>query len=91
MKKTILSLSALFAVAVASAQSYPKQPDKTVVEYVSYQKPAAPAEVKEQAADTNTNAEQAQPTTRKNEKTSQEVKSTSVAVNDEKSSAKKSQ
>jgi hypothetical protein len=41
MKKIVLSLSALFAVSLASAQSYPKQPDKTVVEYVNYyQKPA---------------------------------------------------
>ncbi|AWH85171.1 hypothetical protein HYN59_08560 [Flavobacterium album] len=90
MKKTILSLSALFAVAVASAQSYPKQPDKTVVEYVSYQKPVQ-AEVKEQPVDAKTDVQQAQPGTAKNEKTSQEVKSTTVAVNDEKSAAKKSQ
>ncbi len=50
MKKILLSLSALFAVSLASAQSYPKQPDKTIVEYVEYQKPAVEepaAEVKE--------------------------------------------
>lgn len=41
MKKILLSLSALFAVSLASAQSYPKQPDRTIVEYVEYQKPAA--------------------------------------------------
>lgn len=40
MKKTILSLCALFGFAIASAQSYPRQPDPTIVEVVPYQKPA---------------------------------------------------
>jgi hypothetical protein len=40
MKKIILSLTALMAVGFASAQSYPKQPDRTVVNYVEYKKEA---------------------------------------------------
>jgi len=37
MKKIILSLSALLTIGIASAQSYPKQPDPTVT-YVEYKK-----------------------------------------------------
>lgn len=51
MKKTILSLCALFGFAVASAQSYPRQPDPTIVEVVPYQKPAE--EVKADDANTS--------------------------------------
>ena len=74
MKKIILSLSALFAVSIASAQSYPKQPDKTIVQYVSYQKPAAEPK-QENATQGDANAEakntkeaQAQPAAKKDEK-----------------------
>ncbi len=94
MKKTILSIVALFAVAAVSAQSYPKQPDKTIVEYTSYEKAApAKAEVKEQPADTKSNGAQAQPARdRKVENTSNELRSsTAVTVNEEKNSSKKSQ
>jgi hypothetical protein len=34
MKKIVLSLSALFAVSIAAAQSYPKQPDTKVYNVV---------------------------------------------------------
>ncbi len=94
MKKTILSLIALFSVAVVSAQSYAKQPDPTIYEVVKYQKPAAPeTEIKEQSMENKADESQAQPNAdRKTEKTSSEVKSsTAVAVNDEKASAKKRQ
>jgi hypothetical protein len=40
MKRNILSLAALFTVAIASAQSYPKQPDPSVVTYIEYKKVA---------------------------------------------------
>lgn len=40
MKKMLLSVSALFAVTIASAQSYPKQPDPSVVNVVYYKKEA---------------------------------------------------
>ena len=40
MKKIILSLAALFSVAVVSAQSYPKQPDPSVITYIEYKKVA---------------------------------------------------
>lgn len=40
MKKIILSLTALMATGFAFAQSYPKQPDRTVVNYVEYKKEA---------------------------------------------------
>ena len=59
MKKIILSLSALFAVSIASAQSYPKQPDRTIVEYRSYQKPAAEPKEEGEVKEENTEATQA--------------------------------
>lgn len=40
MKKIILSLSALLSVGIASAQSYPKQPDPSAVTYIEYKKVA---------------------------------------------------
>ncbi|MES2487693.1 MAG: hypothetical protein V4581_17315 [Bacteroidota bacterium] len=46
MKKTLLSLSALFAVCIASAQSYISQPDRTtyeVREYKAEKKAEAPS------------------------------------------------
>ncbi|KGO94324.1 hypothetical protein [Flavobacterium subsaxonicum] len=52
MKKIILSLSALFTIGVASAQSYIKQPDPTtynVVEYKATKKAEPAAEVKAEA------------------------------------------
>jgi hypothetical protein len=52
MKRIILSLGALLAVSVASAQSYPKQPDRTIVQYVPYQKPVAEPAAAEVKADT---------------------------------------
>jgi hypothetical protein len=84
MKKSILSLIALFAVATVSAQSYPKQPDPSVYEVVPYQKPvAAETEVKEQPAENTT--ETVPNNDRKTEVTTEEVKSTSsVAVNEDK-------
>ncbi len=36
MKKILLSLCALFAVSIASAQSYAKQPDPSTYEVVEY-------------------------------------------------------
>jgi len=80
MKKSILSLIALFAVATVSAQSYPKQPDPSVYEVVPYQKPvAAETEVKEQPAENTTE------TAPNNDRKTEEVKSTSsVAVNEDK-------
>ncbi|RZJ74822.1 MAG: hypothetical protein EOO45_07475 [Flavobacterium sp.] len=70
MKNFILSIVALLAVSAASAQSYPKQPDKTVVQYISYYK--APAKEKKADADIKaestsakeTNAKTAQPVVR---------------------------
>lgn len=54
MKKIILSLTALMMAAYASAQSYPKQPDRTVVNYIEYKK-----EVKAEAeTDTEVQAEE---------------------------------
>lgn len=35
MKKFIFALSAVLTAGVVSAQSYPKQPDKTIVKYTS--------------------------------------------------------
>lgn len=49
MKKIILTFGALLAVGLASAQSYPKQPDKTIVEYRDYSKPAKEAAQNEEA------------------------------------------
>lgn len=46
MKRTILSLAALLAVGVASAQSYPKQPDPSAVTYIEYKKTAPVQEEK---------------------------------------------
>lgn len=40
MKRNILSLAAFFTAAIASAQSYPKQPDPSVVTYIEYKKVA---------------------------------------------------
>jgi hypothetical protein len=59
MKKIILSLGALLAVGVASAQSYPKQPDKTVVSYTSHQKAAPQVKTANEKA-ANANVEQLQ-------------------------------
>jgi hypothetical protein len=61
MKKKILTLGLLLATAgLASAQSYPKQPDPKVVNYVPYQKPEplkeepeAEAEIKDAATGDN--------------------------------------
>lgn len=59
MKKIILSLTALLAVGVASAQSYPKQPDRTVVNYVEYKKEAKPdTEQQQDRQDAQTTVEQ---------------------------------
>ena len=82
MKKTILSLTALLMAGFASAQSYPKQPDRTVVNYVEYTKeakaePEAEVQPKEQAAieasqteeQTNDEAAAAQPETAVNSNT----------------------
>lgn len=63
MKKTILSLAALFTVAVASAQSYPKQPDRTVVNYVEYTKEA---KVETEATQEQATVETTQPEEKKN-------------------------
>ncbi|RZJ72652.1 MAG: hypothetical protein EOO45_10660 [Flavobacterium sp.] len=73
MKNFILSIGALLAVSTASAQSYPKQPDKTVVQYTSYYK--APAKEKKAEADVKTESTSAKET---NAKTAQ------PAVRDEK-------
>ena len=57
MKKIILSLSALFTIGVASAQSYIKQPDPTtynVVEYKATKKVTPATEVKTEAETTTT-------------------------------------
>ncbi len=51
MKKQLLSLSALLAVSIASAQSYIKQPDPTTYKVVEYK----------QNQDTGTKTEEAQP------------------------------
>lgn len=40
MKKIIFTMGALLTVGLISAQSYPKQPDKTIVNYTSYQAPS---------------------------------------------------
>jgi len=94
MKKSILSLIALFSVAVVSAQSYAKQPDPSVYEVVKYQKPAVEkTEVKEQPTENkDNNAQQVKPNgDRKVETTSGDVKSSSsaVAVNEQKAPARK--
>lgn len=90
MKKILLSLSALFAVSVAAAQSYPKQPDKTVVEYVNYQKPAEvpKEEVKAeevQAKDAKT--EKAQPAARKEDNKIQKATNPAILNSNKKSVA----
>jgi len=57
MKKIILSLSALFTIGVASAQSYIKQPDPTtynVVQYKATKKVAPNEEVKPETETTTT-------------------------------------
>jgi len=59
MKKIILSLGALLAVGVASAQSYPKQPDKTIVSYTSHQKAAPQVKTADEKA-ANASVEQLQ-------------------------------
>lgn len=50
MKKIVLSLSALFAVSIAAAQSYPKQPDPKVYNVVK-QVPATKAAETDETAD----------------------------------------
>ncbi|RYD91135.1 MAG: hypothetical protein EOP54_22930 [Sphingobacteriales bacterium] len=53
MKKIVLSLSALFAVSIASAQSYISQPDRTtyeVREYKAVKKADTPEAAPQQAA-----------------------------------------
>jgi hypothetical protein len=73
MKKTLLSLSALFAVSMASAQSYIKQPDPTTYQVVEYkpqpkeEKPVAGAEsnaeVKDAPKETEATTEKQAPET----------------------------
>lgn len=95
MKKTILSLIALFSVAIVSAQSYAKQPDPTVYEVVKYQKPVTEqSEVKEQPAENKAGTQEAKPNSdRKAENATTEAKATTtaVAVNEQKAPAKKEQ
>jgi hypothetical protein len=59
MKKIILSLGALLAVSIASAQSYPKQPDRTIVNYVPYQKAPETDKVKEAEVKMDANGQKA--------------------------------
>jgi len=77
MKNIILTLSTLFAVSIASAQTYPKQPDPTVVEYVPFKR-----KVKTEA----TAAAQAQNTTAAANK---EAVKTETVSSDEKSKSSK--
>ena len=59
MKKSILSVCALFALTAVSAQSYPKQPDPKTVNVVPYEKPVQSEQIPtstEQAMGTTTEA-----------------------------------
>jgi hypothetical protein len=82
MKKIILSLSALFAVSLASAQSYPKQPDRTIVEYRNYQKPAAEpkeeGEVKEESTEAKEAKADIKPAAKKEENKIQKANTSAI-------------
>lgn len=67
MKKTILSLTALLMVGFASAQSYPKQPDRTVVNYVEYTKEAKAENEAEVQAEEQATVEASQTEQQKND------------------------
>lgn len=90
MKKIVLSLSALFAVSVASAQSYPKQPDKTVVEYVNYQKPAETPKEEVKAEETqakDAKTEKVQPAAKKEDDKIQKATNPAILNSNKKSVA----
>ncbi|WP_294820224.1 hypothetical protein [uncultured Flavobacterium sp.] len=93
MKKSILSLIALFSVAAVSAQSYAKQPDPTIYEVVKYEKPAVEqTEIKEQPLENKTGVSEARPNTeRKDETVTAEVKNPAIAASEQKAQPKKEQ
>jgi len=62
MKKTLLSLSALFAVSIASAQSYISQPDRTTYDVREYKADKKAEEASVQKEDESLKTDTKQPT-----------------------------